>query len=271
MSICQIESKKIYRILEEFFKPCECTDIFDKIGIQYHNTDTVTKVYTSTFASRKAIETVLSKNEKNIMLFTHHPVPPKLDENLPYPDIPKDLIREMQKNKVSLFSYHIPLDRHNPYSPSNTFAIEMGLTPYDTFYLQNGVSMGELCNSNYININEIEDKMETLLGHTVNLYKYGTEFIQNGRVAVMSGCAKNPLIYSYLKDIGINVFLTGVTNQDITWVPLIHENAKENGINIIGGTHYSTEKFAAVKMTKFFERLGIQSEFIEESPNLGDI
>jgi hypothetical protein len=39
----------------------------------------------------------------------------------------------------------------------------------------------------------------------------------------------------------------------------------------LGGTHYSTEKFACMAMTKYFEKLGLPSEFIEDAPGLADL
>jgi putative NIF3 family GTP cyclohydrolase 1 type 2 len=260
----------LYKSLERIFRPQECTDIFPRIGIQHHNTDLVKKIYTSTFASEKVINEVLSRNEKDIMIFTHHPVPPKANENLAYPDIPDNLIHRMKENRINLFSYHIPLDRHSIYSPSYTLSITLGLKPYDTFYLQNGVYMGELCYGDYGNVADLCTSLEKVLGHDVKLYTYGDKGIKNKRIAVMAGCAKQD-IYEFLKKQGINTFVTGVTNKEVFWVPKIHELAECNEINIIGGTHYSTEKFALISISNCFIKLGIPCEFIEEKPNMSDI
>ena len=265
-----MDANELYGILADFFKPEKCTDIF-KIGLQYHNNDYIRKVYTSTFASRLSIEKVLDKKEKDIMIFSHHPVPQKLNENDSYPEIPTDLIERLKESKVSLFSYHIPLDGHNLYSPSYTLALALKLTPFDTFYYQNGVEMGQLCKGKYSDVNSLKSNLENLLGHLTSLHCYGGKKILNNQIAIMAGCAKNPDIYNELFEKGINTFITGVTNKEITWVPKIHEQAKANGVNLIGGTHYSTEKFALIYLVEYFENLGIPSEFIEEIPNMSDI
>ena len=51
----------------------------------------------------------------------------------------------------------------------------------------------------------------------------------------------------------------------------MHEFEKENKINIIGGTHYSTEKFACIALSEYFEKIGLTCEFIEDHPILEDI
>ena len=50
-----------------------------------------------------------------------------------------------------------------------------------------------------------------------------------------------------------------------------HEFEKENHINLIGGTHYSTEKFACIAMTEYFSKLGINSKFIDGQYYLEDL
>jgi len=50
-----------------------------------------------------------------------------------------------------------------------------------------------------------------------------------------------------------------------------HKIAEENGINVLGGTHYSTEKFACIAMVDYFKKLNLPSEFIEDEPVLEDM
>ena len=50
-----------------------------------------------------------------------------------------------------------------------------------------------------------------------------------------------------------------------------HEIAQENQINLLGGTHYSTEKFACIEMIQFFAKFGLPTEFVEDEPVLEDL
>jgi putative NIF3 family GTP cyclohydrolase 1 type 2 len=68
----------------------------------------------------------------------------------------------------------------------------------------------------------------------------------------------------------INIFVTGVTALN-NYSREAHEFAKENKINIIGATHYSTEKFACIAMCDYFKKRGLPCEFIEDKPILEDM
>ena len=191
-----------------------------------------------------------------MLLFTHHPLPQRKASDYKSSEIPRPLLFKMNKHKISLFSYHIPLDRNGVYSPGNNLAKAMNMTTYEEFYFQN----------------EVKERLEMAIGHRSKLYSYGEPTLKSGRVAIMAGGASNPDIYEYLADKGINTFITGVTNPEkAEWVIKIHEKAKQYGINLIGGTHCSTEKFACMAMVDFFEKMGLEAEFIDEEPDLYDL
>jgi len=66
------------------------------------------------------------------------------------------------------------------------------------------------------------------------------------------------------------VLLTGVTiNNKYTYAA--HELEKEHNISLLGGTHYSSEKFACIAMCGYFDKLGLHSEFIEDVPCFVDL
>lgn len=50
-----------------------------------------------------------------------------------------------------------------------------------------------------------------------------------------------------------------------------HRIAKESKINVVGATHYSTEKFACMAMEDYFTGLGIEAEFVEGTPCMEDL
>lgn len=266
-----VKAEDVYKALEAYFKPEECIDVFEIKGLQYHNTEIIKKVYTSTFASPSVFEEILGRNEHNVMLFSHHPVPPRPTENDPYPKIPEELKKRLKANEISFFAYHIPLDKSNFYSPSNTLGRALGLKPYGEFYIQNGSVLGALCEGAPERAEDFVINIEKALGHPVKLYPYGGEFIKGGRVAIMGGCARNTDVYDELRKKGINMMLTGVTNPAVSWTLDIHEEASKKSISLIGGTHYSTERFSPVAMLDFFKKLGLQGEFIAEAPNLTDM
>lgn len=271
MNYNTISASFLYARLEEQFKPSRCTDVFPKVGLQMDNTDKIHKVYTATFANPTVISEILSRGEKDILLFTHHPRPPMPNLGTGYVDIPEDMVEEMSRNRISLFSYHIALDGGGYYSPSYTLGRAIGANIYDFWYFQNGVNIGSLCQSRFHTVNELADRFAETLGHRVSCYPYGGNELRDGKFAIMPGCAKSVEAYSHLRDIGVTAMVTGVTAKTADWVDAVHKAAEENGIALLGGTHCSTEQFAPRTMCGYFENLGIESEFIPEAPNMNEI
>jgi putative NIF3 family GTP cyclohydrolase 1 type 2 len=265
------DAQFIYDCLEAQFKPDQITDIFPKKGLQFHNTDRIWKVYTATFANPTVIDEIIRRGDEEVMLFTHHPLPPMKQLVNGYSELSEDDIRRMKEHRITLFSYHIPLDVAGPYAPGNTLGKALGANVYDSFYPQNGADIGALCVCGLTKVSDLAERMEKLLGHPVKLYHYGSEELQGGKFAILAGCAKNPNIYQWLKEHGINTFVTGTAAPVVEWTQKNHAAAKEHGINILSGTHCSTEKFAPKEMCTFFRNLGVEAEFIDEEPNLDEL
>ena len=258
-------AQELYQALEEEFRPWECTEVFPTIGLQFQNTDMIRKVFTATFASSEVLDQIEAQGITDCMLFTHHPVPQKEDMFKSYPPIPGKLVERLRKKRITLFTYHIPLDRISPWSPGINLAKAIGVTPYEEFYEQNQVRMGLLCNSPYTTVTQFAQAVEQAVGHPVKVYPYGDEQLINGRIALMGGGASNPNIYAELREKGINVFLTGMSNPAVPWIGRNHQEAKANGITLVGGSHYSTEKYAPMEMVRFFRGLGLEAEFLPET------
>ena len=258
-------AEALYLALEREFRPEECTEVFPVIGLQYHNTDAIEKVYTATFASHEVLDALEARGATDCMLFTHHPVPQKKDLFKPNPPIPESIVERLKQNRITLFSYHIPLDRNSEWSPGTNFAKHLGLHPFGEFFEQNKVRMGLLCNSGFSALKELCAAVESMVGHPIKVYPYGGETILGGKVAVMCGGADQPGIYPELREMGINTFITGIANPAIGWVNKNHEAAKAAGVTILGAGHYSTEKYAPMETVRFFESLGLAAEFIPET------
>ena len=261
----------VYAALEQCFRPQECTDVFPVIGEQCHNTDEIAQVFTATFASDEVFAALDALDAHDCLLFTHHPAPQRSDLNAPAPAIPGRHFDWMRQRRVNLFSYHIPRDRNSEWSPGTNLARAVGLTPYEEFYEQNGVRMGLLCRSGFASLDDLADALSRVVGHGVRVYPYGGQELRDGHVAVMAGGASNKAIYAELRDKGINAFVTGVTSPAVSWVAGIHTEARENGVSLVGGGHYSTEKFAPMAMVRFFENLGLPARFIPETPNMAEL
>ena len=267
---CGAPAKQVYDALEACFTPWKYSDIFPKKGLQYHNTDMIRRVYVATFASVPVLRKVLDTGVTNTLVFTHHPVPPKPDETGDYGVIPDELLAEMARREVSLFSYHIPMDCHHTYSPARTLALALGMEPFAPFYPQNGGHIGVLCRTACQTVEQVQARLTEAVGHQTSCYAFGPS-LTGGMAAIMPGGARSTEIYQQLHQQGIRLFITGVTNERIDWVRATHDEARRWGVSILGGTHCSTEMFAPRALAPFFREFGLETEYVPDVPNLADL
>ena len=279
-----MEANKIYMQLEKDFVKPEFTDDWEKsmigiedfitdqykrryMGLVCDNTKTINKVYTAVFASRKVMQEILDKNERDIMLFVHHPAEWKITGNpSPWILMERELLEKFKENRISIFNYHVPLDNYSQYSTSNNLAKNIGLMvekPISPYY---GALSGVFCTTT-LSLDELRNKFSHAVGHQVSLYKYGEE---SSNVAIVAGGGNISEDYEYLKRLGVNVLVTGVAVKN-DYSEEAHNMAKKFGISILGGTHYSTEKFACMAMVNYFKKLGMDSEFLKDELCMEDL
>lgn len=285
-----MNAKELYQKLEAAFKLDECSDDWSNIdfdadfitenfrkrymGVLADSTNEIQKVYTAVFPSEKVMKEILKRREKNILLFTHHPVDWKIRPGQsPFVNLNKDLLQKFRDNKISIYTLHTPLDRNGEYSTSVNFMKVLEISQEGEFAEYFGFLSGVIGKTDCKNISEMAERFEKAVGHKVEVWNYGENEIKDGKVAVVAGGGNDPEILAKVAELGINTFLTGVTYPNNDYDPSIqaHKVAKDNRINMIGGTHYSTEKFACIKMTKYFEKLGISAEFLQDDPDMGDL
>eukprot|EP01022_Parablepharisma_sp_SALTPOND_P001176 TRINITY_DN105747_c0_g1_i1.p1 TRINITY_DN105747_c0_g1~~TRINITY_DN105747_c0_g1_i1.p1 ORF type:complete len:348 (+),score=10.11 TRINITY_DN105747_c0_g1_i1:112-1044(+) len=250
------------------------TENFKKksIGLVCDFTETITHVFTSVFPSPSVLSHILSTSHKNALLFLHHPMTWDLlkDPNVFQP-INLDLLKQLKDRGISIFSLHAPLDDFGKYSTSVTLGNALKIKNMKAFAPYNGGLSGIIGETAEVTVESLSKKYTEVLGHKTSLYKYGSdEEIQNNKVAIVAGGGNDVVVLKDVTKEGINTFITGVTVKNAFSAP-VHEFAKEKGINLLGGTHYSTEKFACIAMCEYFEKLGIHSEFIEDEPSFYDL
>jgi putative NIF3 family GTP cyclohydrolase 1 type 2 len=118
-------------------------------------------------------------------------------------------------------------------------------------------------------VQELKSIFEKTIEHKASLYNYGSEKIKDGKVAVVAGGGLDECIRE-VAEYGINVFVTGITAKN-SHSQKAHDFAEASKINLLGGTHYSTEKFACIAMCGYFKKLGLPSKFIPDKPIMEDL
>jgi len=243
------------------------------MGLLSDNTNEINYVYTAVFPSLDVLNKIIADNRRKALLFLHHPMQWVMPAIPVFTDIPIKHLRELKERNISIYNLHVPLDANGEFGTTFNFAKAVGISMTDEFCEYYGVNVGVIGTTECQTITQLKQRFETAVGHEVTLYPYGDEVIKESKVALVAGGGNDAETYPLLRDRGINTFLTGIMNMKTGHQPSIdgHNSAKENGINVLAGTHYSTEKFACIKMVEYFSRLGISGEFISDTPCLDDM
>ena len=280
-----MNSKKLFTKLDSDFELEKCyddwsdmdfnefiSDNFKKryMGLLLDNSNKIKQVYTAVFPSDSILNKILELNSRNTLLFTHHPMVWDLTKERAFQDINASLLPKLKAKEISIYTLHVPLDKNGEYSTTVNWAKKLEIDIEGDFYNYRGVKVGIYGRTDAITPEELNLKLTNTVGHNTKLWKYGPDLIEKQRVALIAGGGNEIDIIQEVMELGINTYATGVVALN-DYSKNTHKFEKENRINLIGGTHYSTEKFACIALCEYFENLGLSCEFIEDQPCMADL
>lgn len=231
----------------------------------------INKVYSAVFPSGEVMRRILDDGAQDAMLFVHHPSIWDI-RRAPavFQQMDRGLLQQLKERKISVYNLHVPLDNFGEYSTSVTLARALGIKPEKPFALYFGAMCGIFGKTDSAMVNDLRRRFQNVVGHEVSLYNYGDNEIKNRTVAVIAGGGNELDMLKEIAKEGVNTFVTGITAKNNN-SKKAHDFAEMHKINLLGGTHYSTEKFACIAMVSYFKKLGLPSEFIEDKPIMEDI
>jgi len=280
-------ASELYKHLEDDFMKPEFSDdwfqymseleayIFDdfkikNMGLLCDFTEIVNNVYTAVFPSENVLKNIIGKGGQ-AMLFVHHASIWDLKKSSNgFYNMDISLLENLKEKQISIFCYHVPLDNFSEYSTSKTLADALGIEIIKPFIEYNGGICGIIGKTKYKTVNELQKKYSEVVGHETKIYQYGNNEIENNIVGICAGGGNDIFVVEELIKNNINTLITGISLKN-DFSAKIHEFEQNNKINIIGGTHYSSEKFACMAMCKYFLKFGLSAEFIEDEPCLEDM
>lgn len=240
------------------------------MGLVCDFTEKIDKVYTAVFPTKEVMQKVLSKKSQNSMLFVHHPSAWDITKPGAFYQMDKTLLQKFKDQNISIYNLHVPLDNYGEFSTSVAFANALGIKPEKPFGKYFGALCGVFGKAEESSIQGLREKFEKAVGHKVSLYKYGDEEIKNKKVAVVAGGGNMVEVLEELLSENVNTMLTGITvKNEISRAA--HEFAQQKKISLLGGTHYSTEKFACIALKEYFKKQRLACEFVEDNPMLEDL
>ncbi|MFX0180796.1 MAG: Nif3-like dinuclear metal center hexameric protein [Candidatus Hodarchaeota archaeon] len=280
-----MDTKTLYKKLDEDFELDQCRDDWARMdyneyisenfkqrymGILLDNSQEINSVFTAVFPSDHVLNEILNLRKEGVLLITHHPMVWDITSPQIFLDINPKLLPKLKQQGVSIYTMHVPLDKNGEYSTTTSLAKALEIVPEGQFYEYFGVKVGIYGKTDLKTPEELAHKFSIIVGHKTKLWKYGTDEIRDQNVALIAGGGNEIDIIQKIVDLGINTYVTGITALN-DYSKNVHELEKEKGINLIGGTHYSTEKFACMALCKYFQKLGLSCEFIEDEPLLEDL
>lgn len=281
-----MKAEELYKRLEKDFDLEHCRDDWSRMffnefisdnfknrymGVLLDNCRQISHVYTAVFPSDRVLNKILETGKQDVLLLVHHPMvwdvrkAPEV-----FADINPDLLPKLKERRISVYTLHVPLDKNGEYSTTVNLAKVLGVIQKGEFYEYFGVKVGITGKTGCKSPEELNNKVASVVGHKTRLWKYGADEIKNGTVALVAGGGNSVEILQEVANLGINVFVTGITALN-DYYREAHDFAKEKKINIIGATHYSTEKFACIAVCGYFKNLELPCEFLEDEPLLEDM
>jgi len=258
---------------DESFEEYVCDNFRQRsIGLLCDFADEINKVYTAVSPSEKVLAKILDDDITDAMLFVHHPMDWDLskDPDKAFYQINTELLKKLKERRVSIYSLHLPLDNYGEYSTGKTLADALGIKIEKPFCLYYGALCGVIGTTDCKDIHELNARYSQVVGHKTKLYQYGDGRIINNRVGICAGGGNDTDTVNELIENGINVLISGVTVNNM-YSADAHKLEEENKVNLIGGTHYSSEKFACIAVCEYFRKLELQAEFVEDMPCFEDL
>lgn len=243
------------------------TDSFKarSMGLVCNFAEEINKVYSAVFPTEEVLKRIIDEGETDAMLFLHHPSIWDIRREKPFYQMNRELLEKLKESRISLYNLHVPLDNFCEYSTSKTLADALDIVVEKPFAYYRGGQCGVIGTTECKTLEELKEKLSKALGHEARLYLNGKSNIEDGRVAIVAGGGNNKDTVSEMLENNVRVLISGITVNNEAYSQ-VHKLEQENAISVLGGTHYSTEKFACIKMCTYFEKLGLPSTFIEGIP-----
>jgi putative NIF3 family GTP cyclohydrolase 1 type 2 len=240
------------------------------MGLVCDFADEINKVYSAVFPTEEIMQSIIDDGITNALLFIHHPSIWDIRRTKPFYQMNKALVEKFKENRISIYNLHVPLDNISDYSTSKTLADALDIEIEKPFAEYRGGLCGVIGKTKCENVEEMHDKFSKILGHNTSLYLYGDNNIKDSRIAIVAGGGNNKDTVFEMIENNVSVLISGITVNNESYSE-VHELEQKNRINVLGGTHYSTEKFACQKMCTYFEKLGLVSTFMEGEPVYEDM
>lgn len=246
-------------------------------GLVIKSGEEINKIYTAFAPSNGVLKEIQKKGIVGSLLIVKHP----MDWNgsfkgTAFIHLTSEDFKIMEDMQISLYSLHTPMDKNRNdlvVSTAYGFAKIIGLEVEQEFAQESDnnpqIELGLIGNVKEKTIQDLKDSISKKINYNVKCFEFGDDLSSEiKKVAVVTGGGFVPKIIQEAKNLGVNVYVTGVIT------PNSSEYSKENypnefkqvenvGVTILGCSHYLTEKHAMEMSIPYFSTI-CKSEFVED-------
>jgi putative NIF3 family GTP cyclohydrolase 1 type 2 len=236
-----------------------------KTGLMLKASTEVQRVYSSVFVSNTIIEKLSST--RDCLLFTHHNFN-YYEDSRGLTAIDTEALQRLLKTGNSIYVAHAPLDTHRELGTSVTLSKLVDVPIDGLFYDYFGSPTGS-----YGTIDKIPPKrfaeavQRKLMRPTITLVEC-RPFVE--KVAVVAGGGDLSDLLQQAFDLGCDTLLTGTIEN--RWLNPKVQEANRNfhqlneklQLNLVGGTHFGTERPAMIAVTGLITSMGVDCEYMED-------
>lgn len=166
-------------------------------------------------------------------------------------------VRSLVLADMALYAAHLPLDAHPVVGNNAQISKKIGLTDIEPFALYNDRNIGMKGNLlSKIPRQKAFADFKKSVGRCSHVLEFGPEEVLS--VGVVSGSATDINLFKEIRNLGIDVLITGEPKYEA------HYLAQELGLNIFYGGHYMTETFGIKALGEILqEKTELQTVFFD--------
>ncbi len=243
-----------------------------KSGLMFDFAQEVNKIYCVVFTTTEVFDHVLAVADGRSLIFTHHPLDYHEDAR-GFGPFPEDYLTDLQQKQIGVYAIHTPLDVGRNICVSRSLANHLSLSDTVGFYEASGGYLAFRGSMRTVDLDLLANHASRSLGiDSVDVFDNGAS---EGLIAVVAGGGDQPDVLKKANELGCTTYITGTAVHRWAFEPVqkankeFHRLAKEWKINVIGASHYHTEKCAVQDVAKFLEENGFKAEFLDD-PVLGE-
>jgi dinuclear metal center YbgI/SA1388 family protein len=246
-----IDRNQLLRYLDAFLEGQKGRD-YGPNGLQVEGRSEIRKVVTGVSACQELFERARELGADAVLV--HH--------GLFWDGTPRTLtgfryrrVAELVRGEMSLFAYHLPLDRH-PEVGNNVIAAQLfGLQDLEPFGLHEGLPIGFQGRfPSPIGAEALAALCQKVFGQAPLAFLEGPEEVST--IGIISGGAQRE-VYQAI-EAGLDAYVTGESSE---WVMNVAREAK---IHYLAAGHYATERLGVQALGDHLrQRLGIDVEFVD--------